>query len=207
MHKNTHQPQFTLTFSLCADERKMMGFFCKGLWEKMRSVYLWIFSCVFYAFLSDELRGIQELNWLLLDCWVLLVNSITTCLDLFSFWVCQFLSRNIFGLTLIQVLRTDKGLWHREMTLSNFSESCVVRIRIRQSQFYFYRWLEKPPFKGAQISVHSDWRRFFFQRCFCYDGVPNCFCPAGLAAVSVPQLSQEGISAASPWEHLSTWPQ
>lgn len=68
MHKNTHQPQFTLTFSLCADERKMMGFFCKGLWEKMRSVYLWIFSCVFYAFLSDELRGIKELNCNF--CWI-----------------------------------------------------------------------------------------------------------------------------------------
>lgn len=60
MHKNTHQPQFTLTFSLYADERKMMGiFFFWGLWEKKRLVYLWIFSCMFYAFLSAEFRGIR----------------------------------------------------------------------------------------------------------------------------------------------------
>lgn len=60
MHKNTHQPQFTLTFSLYADERKMMGiFFFWGLWEKKRLVYLWIFSWMFYAFLSAEFRGIR----------------------------------------------------------------------------------------------------------------------------------------------------
>lgn len=53
MHKNTHQPQFTLTFSLYGDEQKMMFFFFfKGLWEQMRSEYFWVFFPAWFMLFS-----------------------------------------------------------------------------------------------------------------------------------------------------------
>lgn len=48
MHKNTHQPQFTLTFSLYADERKMMGIFFSEGYEKRstQSIYEYFPACL-----------------------------------------------------------------------------------------------------------------------------------------------------------------